>query len=438
VVVNGLRRLVRAAPTEREPVVHRGGKRLWLRRNNWRLLADVADTHRGRDLISFESNRDGSRAVTVDDDGVVHVPFDVDAVFETYVSERWVARSGNRSLSPAQLDLFYRVKGLIPRQAQLSARRLLIRRHGLPVFPDWPVDTSVESLARFYLHCLIVANEGRDQRFDWFWPAGATAAITLSHDVETAEGLALAVKLADLEEDLGFRSSFNVGAWYKPDPGILRELKGRGFEIGCHALKHDRSLFESRSAFESSQTELRAFAERIGAVGFRSPATHRVYEWLGELPFEYDGTIPHSDPYEPQPGGCCSLWPFFVGDVVEVPYTLPQDHTLFTLLREGSARRWLDAAARIERAHGLIHCVSHPDPGYLGDVRKAAYYRDFLTAVRERPLWRALPYEVARWWRRRDDGGGQPALAAGGGSPEELELKPPAAERGSSQVTGSE
>ena len=424
--MNGLRRLVRAAPAEREPMAHAGGERLWLQRGGWRLLAAVGATQTGRELVSFRTSRHGTRAVTIDDDGVVHIPFDVDQAFETYASESWVARSGNRRLTPAQLDLFYRVKRLVPRRAQLGARRLLIRRHGLPVFPEWPVDESVESLLRLYLHCLVAANERREQPFDWFWPDGATAAVTLSHDVETGEGLALVPKLADLEEELGFRSSFNIGAWSEPDPGLLRDLVSRGFEVGCHGLKHDRSLFESRASFQAAQADLRAFAQRIGAVGFRSPATHRVYEWLGELPFEYDGTIPHSDPYEPQPGGCCSPWPFFIGDLVELPYTLPQDHTLFTLLQRRSSTPWIEAARRIEQAHGLIHCVSHPDAGYLGDPDKAAHYRQFLIALRERPLWRALPREVAAWWRRRDAGDGvQQAVARGGETLDELELSLP-------------
>ena len=70
---------------------------------------------------------------------------------------------------------------------------------------------------------------------------------------------------------------------------------------------------------------MRELSERFAAVRFRSPATHRVHAWLPELPIEYDCTIPHSDPYEPQPGGCCSLWPFFLGgSVVELPSTLPR------------------------------------------------------------------------------------------------------------------
>jgi hypothetical protein len=174
-----------------------------------------------------------------------------------------------------------------------------------------------------------------------------------------------------------------------------------------HGLVHDRTLFSSREAFEASLPALSSLAERLGAVGFRSPATHRVFDWLAELPVEYDCTIPNSDPYEPQPGGCCSVWPFFVGPVVELPYTLPQDHTLLTLFRQRSPDLWLEQAARIEGEYGLVQCVSHPDRGYLAEPENRSIYAAFLEGLAERDgLWRALPRQIAAWWRRRaaDDG----------------------------------
>ena len=70
-----------------------------------------------------------------------------------------------------------------------------------------------------------------------------------------------------------------------------------------HGLTHDRRLFSSRAAFEERLAPLAELAGRLGAVGFRSPATHRVFDWLAELPVEYDSTIPNSDPYEPSPEG---------------------------------------------------------------------------------------------------------------------------------------
>ena len=95
------------------------------------------------------------------------------------------------------------------------------------------------------------------------------------------------------------------------------------------------------------------------------------------------------------------MWPFMLGSVVELPYTLPQDHTLFTLLRHRGVT-WLEQADAIEERFGLIQCLSHPDPGYLGDADKRALYVELLDALAHRgSLWRALPRDIAAWWRRR-------------------------------------
>src|SRR5207247_3937607 len=137
-------------------------------------------------------------------------------------------------------------------------------------------------------------------------------------------------------------------------------------------------------------------AARLGTQGFRGPATHRVVDWLPELPVAYDCTVPHSDPYEPQPGGCCTFWPYMLGGTVELPYTLPQDHTLFTVLRHRSAAVWLEQLSAITRRFGLVDCLSHPAPGYLGDRDKRALYAELLDALVELPgIWNTLPRDVA-------------------------------------------
>ena len=114
--------------------------------------------------------------------------------------------------------------------------------------------------------------------------------------------------------------------------------------------------------------------------------------------------MPHSDPYELNPGGCCSVrgrsssatWS-------SCPTRLPQDHTLFTLLRKRSIEPWLEQVGRIESVNGLVQSVTHPDPGYLGDADNLRLFVEFLDALRDRDgLWHALPRDVARWWRTRD------------------------------------
>ncbi len=324
--------------------------------------------------------------------------------YESLVHERWAQSPGQRRLPPAALGAFYRVKRAIPRRAQLSARRMLIRWQGSPAFPRWPFDASVADLLAQYARRCLDASGAEELPFRWFWPGGQRAALILTHDVESAQGLRNALAIADLEDAHGMRSSFNiVGSWYTIDWGIVNELRSRGFELGVHGIYHDRSLFSSREEFERQLPMLVAFRDRLQASGFRSPATHRVIDWLAELPVEYDCTIPMSDPYEPQPGGCCSPWPFFLGDVVELPYTMPQDHTLFNLLKQRDISLWLRQLEAIESSYGLVQCVTHPDPGYLGEPEIRRRYTELLDAVAERAgLWRALPREVAAWWRRRD------------------------------------
>src|SRR5919201_609052 len=323
------------------------------------------------------------------------------SAYEILVLERLVCRHAS-ALPTWALAAFYRLRRVIPRCVQLALRRALIDRQGVPDFPQWPYDESVRDLLAALIR--ILAAPAREIRFRWFWPGRARAALALTHDIESSAGLKNALRIADMEAARGLVSSFNVvKSWYGIDHGILREPEARGFEIGVHGVRHDRSLFSSRAEFETQLPLLREAAEDFGAVGFRSPATYRVDDWLAELPFEYDCTIPLSDPYEPQPGGCCSPWPYFIGNTVELPWTLTQDHTLFTLLRHRDIELWLDQVKRLRDAAGLIQALTHPDPGYLGEPQNARLYEAFLDRMAEQAdVWNALPREIARWWRQRD------------------------------------
>ena len=380
----------------------------WLRSGDWRLLARPRAGRGSGEVVAEFVLEDGSVCSAWADAATetVWFPFDLEEAYLNYAYERWRTTTQAPSLSERQLDLFYRLKRFIPRSVQLAARRLLVRRQEDPEFPRWPLDESVARLLRFYVKSLLMAGGATELPFRWFWPERYLAAVTLTHDVESAEAFRHAIDIADLEEERGFRSSFNIVAeWYPIDWGVLRELQQRGFELGVHGVYHDRSMFASRANFEAQQPKVRELAGKLGAAGFRSPATHRVVDWLAELPVEYDCSVPHSDPFEPQPGGCCSLWPFFIGDVVELPHTLPQDHTLLTLLGHRTIDVWRKQIGRIEELNGLIQVLTHPDPGYLAEPRNRDRYTELVEALRDRPtLWRALPRDVASWWRRRDEG----------------------------------
>jgi hypothetical protein len=146
--------------------------------------------------------------------------------------------------------------------------------------------------------------------------------------------------------------------------------------------------------------EMRAYAERWGARGFRSPATHRDWELMPLLGFDYDSSYPDTDPFEPQAGGCCSWLPYFNRELVELPITLPQDHTLFVILQECSERMWVEKTDYLRSRRGMALLITHPD--YMLENSELAAYERFLAAFDGDPgVWRALPGTVSDWWRRR-------------------------------------
>jgi hypothetical protein len=239
--------------------------------------------------------------------------------------------------------------------------------------------------------------------FHPFWPGGQRFAFVITHDIETEEGQAHARMVANLDESFGFRSLFNfVPERYPLDHRLIEDLRQRGFEIGIHGLKHDGKLFSSYAEFLRRADRINAHLRELKAIGFRSPLMMRNPEWMQALEVEYDLSFFDTDPYEPIPGGTMSIWPFFVGRFVELPFTLVEDFTLFSTLGERTANLWLQKVDYVERFYGMVLLNAHPD--YLSTPVCRGIYEQFLHAMQTRGgYWHALPCEVATWWRRRAD-----------------------------------
>ena len=87
-------------------------------------------------------------------------------------------------------------------------------------------------------------------------------------------------------------------------------------------------------------------------------------------------------------------------DLVELPITLPQDHTLFAILRMDGASAWIGKAHQLRDRCGMALILTHPD--YMTDDAVKRAYVSFLdNFTGDESAWRALPREVAMWWRRR-------------------------------------
>jgi peptidoglycan/xylan/chitin deacetylase (PgdA/CDA1 family) len=317
-----------------------------------------------------------------------------------YLEERYVRRARSARLLP----LFYRVKPLLPRRAQMALRRRMARRQRerhATRFPRWPIEPLLveqqevllrERLRRCGQHRLPLLAA---------WPDGHRFAWTLTHDVEGPKGLANVERLLEVERRHGVVSAwFFVAEDYAVDPAVLDVVRAAGGEVGLHGLHHDARLFQSRDHFERQLPRIRLHLREWGAEGFRSPSTHRNAAWMPELGVGYDSSFPDTHPFDAQPGGCCSILPYFLGDVVELPITLPQDHTLFELLGEPDISLWRQKATWIAEHGGLVTVLVHPD--YALSDERLHHYDELLAFLGElEGGWHALPRDVARWWRRR-------------------------------------
>ena len=303
--------------------------------------------------------------------------------------------------------IYYRVKPFVPQLLRTAVRRQLALRLRDKVSEVWP----------------IMPGSDRPPENWPGWPDGKKFAVVLTHDVESEGGLQKCRDLMRLESEIGFRSSFN----FIPEgnyrvPGELRdELAKNGFEIGIHDLQHDGRLFASRREFSRKATRINNYLREWKASGFRSGFMLHKLDWLHELEIEYDTSTFDTDPFEPQPEGRHTIFPFWVtrrrnGAVsssngrdkgyVEIPYTLPQDSTLFLLLREQTIDIWLRKLDWIASRGGMVLVDTHPDYMAFGATPRkggeysAELYKQLLAYLLSRyrgDYWHALPRDVAAY-----------------------------------------
>lgn len=244
------------------------------------------------------------------------------------------------------------------------------------------------------------------------WPEGKKFALVLTHDVDTKQGHDKCQKLADLEERLGFRSSFNfVAEDFRLSGALLKNLKSKGFEVGSHGIHH-KNPFSSPQHFQIQAAKINQYLAEWQAVGFRSPSMYHNLDMIQDLNIEYDASTFDTDPFEPQPDGVGTIFPFWIPGrngrpgYVELPYTLPQDFLLFVLMREKGIDIWKQKLDWIVQNGGMALFISHPDyidfnntPHY--ERYSVRYYEEFLTYIKknyEGQYWHALPRDMAKFW----------------------------------------
>lgn len=295
-------------------------------------------------------------------------------------------------------DNYYFLKPFIPWSLRMVARRLWARRMKSRFSSSWPIDEAAAGVPNGWPG----------------WPNGKKFAFVLTHDVEGRRGLGQCRALAELEMRMGVRSSFNFvpeGEYVVPET-LRASLRETGFEVGVHDLHHDGSLYRLASTFRRQAQKINQYLQSWEAVGFRSGFMFHNPYWLQDLNILYDASTFDTDPFEPQPDGVQTIFPFWVPGkdgkgYVELPYTLPQDSTLFLLFQEPNIDVWIRKLDWVVAQGGMVLLNTHPDymcfDGKCGQKEfPCRYYEELLSYVQGRYAglyWSALPREVASFYR---------------------------------------
>lgn len=341
------------------------------------------------------------------DGGKVSLPFDPSEVVANLRYERYASNGNGKRPGYGSIlkKAYYSVRPLLSVHVRKHLQRMRLRDWREIPFPNWPVDFNVECIFEQLMTLVLEAHAVESLPFIWFWPDGFPSCAVMTHDVEALPGRKACLRLMDVDDVWGIKSSFEIvpEGRYPVSNAFLQEMRTRGFEINVHDFDHDGLLFSDRELFLQRAEQINHYRKEYGADGFRSAVLYRNVDWLEALDFAYDMSVPSVGSLEAQRGGCCSVTPFFIGKMLELPVTTTQDYCLFHILDQYSIDLWKRQIALISEKHGLANFIIHPD--YIFEPRALDTYKALLAYLAElraeNKMWIARPGEVNDWWRER-------------------------------------
>jgi hypothetical protein len=367
----------------------------------------------GRSTSGFRASRsdavlyDAFRDVTTDGSNTL-LPFEPAEVIDNLRFERYANRYSHGALGGWKRSLknaYYFLRPLMHVNIRRHVQRAHLNGWRTLRFPRWPVDTTVEDLCEQLLLLSMKAKGVDRMPFVWFWPDGAQSCVAMTHDLESEKGMAFCSELMDLDDSFGIKASIHVvpEGRYKVSAEFIRSIRDRGFEVNLQDLNHDGNLFRDHEEFLRRAERINGYARTYEVKGFRAAVLYRNLDWHDALDFSFDMSVPNVAHLDPQRGGCCTVMPYFVGDILEIPLTTTQDYMLFHLLKDYSLDLWKVQTERILEKNGLLTFIIHPD--YIIEKKARGVYRDLLRYLRrmaeEKRIWFAVPGDIDHWWRTR-------------------------------------
>ena len=201
----------------------------------------------------------------------------------------------------------------------------------------------------------------------------------MTHDVESEAGLDFCNELMDIDDSFGIKASFQIvpEERYTASSELIDTIRNRGFEVGVQDLNHDGRLFDNKEQFLRRASIVNQYAKMYKARGFRAAMLYRRPEWYDNLDFSFDMSMPNVAHLDPQRGGCCTVMPYFIGKILELPVTTTQDYTLFHILNERSIDLWKTQIELILQKNGLVSFIVHPD--YIIEQETRSVYKNLLS-----------------------------------------------------------
>ncbi|MBN3038393.1 MAG: hypothetical protein JW869_03125 [Candidatus Omnitrophica bacterium] len=278
------------------------------------------------------------------------------------------------------------------------------------IFPNWYIEGTVEFLRALLLNLQYIT-KGQELAHMPFWPENKKFALCLTHDVDSMEGFKNIETFARLESEQGVASAFNIVFHNKKNGGLLADLGREGFEIGLHGDNHDAKLaFLKEAVIEKRLSRCLSFIDEFSIKGFRSPfllKTQGLFNVLDKF-FQYDSSVPDTEfvPGIINPRGCCCVFPYRIGRLLEIPITVPQDGVLLAMgySEEEILSIWQKKLSWLKKVGGLAVVNTHPERYFSGNEDMLGIYRELLRSIKDdRDCWIALPRDVAAHWKKRED-----------------------------------
>jgi peptidoglycan/xylan/chitin deacetylase (PgdA/CDA1 family) len=210
-------------------------------------------------------------------------------------------------------------------------------------------------------------------------------------------------------------------------------LADHGVELCVHGLFHnDLSRLSAEEQARQIEQAVEIFKKhRIAFRGFRSPYlkyNEATLQSVQEMGFEYDSNMPFywAPPdlegrlgrlqadglrrglrfYNPARYPEQRSLPRFVGDIVEIPVSLPDDEILLDRMGmplEAIGTVWQHMASMALERGDLLTLQLHPERVFLleGSLRSVLTFAHSTGA-----FWIATLAEIARWWKEHRQSGG--------------------------------